>query len=110
MFKTADIKELKHAPKKKNKIWGTWVAHLVGHLTSAQVMISWLVSSSPVLGSVLTAQSLGPTLDSVSHSLSASPPTCALSLSLSLQNKHLKNEKKRNKVCYVYITQCYLAI
>ena len=29
-----------------------------GTLTSAQVMFSWLVSSSPALGSVLTEQSL----------------------------------------------------
>ena len=39
-------------------------------LTSAQVMISQLVSSSPELGSVLMAQSLEPALDSVSPSLS----------------------------------------
>ena len=44
----------------------TEVAQLVKHPTSAQVMISWLVSSSPVLGSVLTAQSLEPVLNSVS--------------------------------------------
>ena len=36
---------------------------------SAQVMISWSVSSSHALGSVLTAQSLEPVLDSVSPSL-----------------------------------------
>ena len=34
--------------------------------TSAQVLISQFVSSSPALGSVLTAQSLDPALDSVS--------------------------------------------
>ena len=38
--------------------------------TSAQVMISQSVSSSPASGSVLTAQSLDPALDSVSPSLS----------------------------------------
>ena len=59
---------------------GTWVAQLVKHLTSAQVMISQLVSSSPSLGSVLTAQSLEPASDCVSPSLS-------LSLPLSLKNK-----------------------
>ena len=37
---------------------GTWVAQSVKRLTSAQVMISRSVSSSPALGSVLTAQSL----------------------------------------------------
>ena len=39
---------------------GTWVAQLVKRPTSAQVMISWFVSSSPTSGSVLTAQSLEP--------------------------------------------------
>ena len=37
---------------------GAWVAQSVKHLTSAQVTISQSVSSSPVSGSVLTAQSL----------------------------------------------------
>ena len=41
--------------------------------TSAQVMILWFESSSPVSGSVLTAQSLEPTSDSVSPSLSSLP-------------------------------------
>ena len=52
---------------------GTWVAQSVKHLTSARVMISRLVSLSPASGSVLTAQSLEPALDSVSPSLSAPP-------------------------------------
>ena len=56
------------------------MAQSVEHPTSAQVMISQLVSLSPVLGSVLTAQSLEPALDSVSPSLSA-PPLLVLSLS-----------------------------
>ena len=47
-------------------------------------MISSLVSSSPTLGSVLTAQSLEPALGSVSPSLSPSSPACARALSLSL--------------------------
>ena len=38
-------------------------------LISAQVMISWFMSSSPVSGSVLMAQSLEPASDSVSLSL-----------------------------------------
>ena len=73
---------------------GTWVAQSVERPTSAWVMISRLVSSSPASGSVLTAQSLEPALDSVSLSLSLSLslsmplPTCALSLSLSKINKH----------------------
>ena len=37
---------------------GAWVAQLVKHLTMAQVMISWFVSSSLTSGSVLTARSL----------------------------------------------------
>ena len=46
---------------------GAWVAQSVGRLASALVMISRLVSSSPVSGSVLTAQSLEPALDSTSR-------------------------------------------
>ena len=66
------------------------MAQLVERPTSAQVMISWFVSSSPALGSQLTTQSLEPASDSVSPSLSAPPPTYALSLSLSVAkiNKH----------------------
>ena len=44
---------------------GAWVAQSVKGLTSAQVMISQFVSLSPASGSVLTAQSLEPALDSV---------------------------------------------
>ena len=62
------------------------MAQSVKHLTLAQVMISWLRSLSPMLGSVLTAQSLEPASDSVSPSLSAAP-LLTLSLSLSLKNK-----------------------
>ena len=49
------------------------MAQSVEHLTSAQVMISQSVSSSPASGSVLTAQSLEPASDSVSPSFSAPP-------------------------------------
>ena len=66
---------------------GAWVAQLVKRPTSAQVMISQSVSSSPALGSVLTAQSLEPVSDSVSPSLCPSP-VYALSLSVSKINKH----------------------
>ena len=52
--------------------------------TSAQVMISRSVSSSPASGSVLTAQSLEPVSDSVSPSLSDLPP---FMLCLSLSQK-----------------------
>ena len=45
---------------------GTCVAQSVEPLTSAQVMISRCVDSSPASGSVLTARSLEPASDSVS--------------------------------------------
>ena len=60
-------------------------AQWVEHPTSAQVTISRSVSSSPASGSVLTAQSLEPALDSVSLSLSAPP---LLTLCHSLKNKY----------------------
>ena len=53
--------------------------------TSAQGMISQLVNLSPVSGSVLTAQSMEPALDSVSPSLSVPPPPVH---GLSKINKH----------------------
>ena len=52
----------------------TWVAQSVGRPTSAQVVISQSVSSSPASGSVLTARSLEPASDSVNPSFSAPPP------------------------------------
>ena len=58
---------------------GTWVAQPVKRPTSAQVIISRSVSSSPASGSVLTGQSLEPASDSVS---------VCLSVSLSKINKH----------------------
>ena len=64
----------------KNAVaWGTWVAQLVKCPTSAQVMVSQFIGSSPVSGSVLTAQSLEPAL---------TPLMFCLSLSLSKINKH----------------------
>ena len=68
---------------------GAWVAQSVKHLTSAQVMSSWLMSSSPMSGSVLTAQSLEPASDSVSPSFSAPPPFC-LSVCLSVSLSKIK--------------------
>ena len=53
----------------KSSMRGAWVAQSVEHPTSAKVMISWSVRSSPALGSVLTTQSLEPVSDSVSPSL-----------------------------------------
>ena len=69
-------------------VWGAGVTQFVKYSTSAQVMISGFVGSSPALDSVLTAQSLEPASESVSPSLSAPPPlTLSLSLSLSKINK-----------------------
>ena len=70
----------------KASMCSAWVAQSVKRPTSAQVMISWFVSSSPLLGSVLTAQSLEPVSDSVSPLLSA-PPLFVLCFSLFLNNK-----------------------
>ena len=64
--------------------WGALVALSVERPTSAQVMISQVMSLSPALGSVLTPQSLEPALDSVFLSFCPSPAhTLPLSLSLS---------------------------
>ena len=61
---------------------GAWVAPSVTHPTSAQVMISRSVSSSPTSGSVPTAQGLEPASDSVSPSLSLTlPHSCSVSVS-----------------------------
>ena len=65
-------------------LWGDWVAESVEHLTSAQVIISQFVGSSPMSGSVLTVQSLEPASDFMSPSLSLPSPTCVLAPSLSL--------------------------
>ena len=62
------------------------MAQSVELLTSAQVTIPQFVSSSPVSGSVLTAQSLDLASDSASPSLSALPPL-TLCLSVSLKNE-----------------------
>ena len=79
-----------------NNSRGTWVAQSVKRPTSAQVMISWSVGSSPASGSVLTAQSLEPVSDSVSPPLS-DPPPFMLCLSLSQKKKKLKQIKKKRK-------------
>ena len=69
---------------KKQQYRGAWVAQSVKRPTSAQVTISGSVSSSPASGSVRTAQSLEPALDSVSPSLSDAP---LFMLCLSLSQK-----------------------
>ena len=63
------------------------MAQSVKRPTSAQIVISQSVSSSPASGSVLTAQSLEPASDSVFPSLSALPP---LMFCLSKMNKHFR--------------------
>ena len=67
--------------------------------TSAQVLISQFMSSSPASGSVLMAQSLEPASNSVSPSLSGPPPLRrALSLSLSLSLSKINIKKNKNKI------------
>ena len=72
---------------KINTSGSTRVAQLAKHLTSAQVVILWFMGSSPALGSVLTARSLEPPLDSVTPSLSVPP---RFTLCLSKMKKKLK--------------------
>ena len=78
--------------EKEGIFWGAWVAQSVKRPTSAQVMISRSMSSSPTSGSVLTAQSLEPASDSVSPSLSDPPP---FMLCLSLSQKYINIKKKK---------------
>ena len=60
--------------------WGRLGGSVCLRPTSAQVTILRCVGSSPVSGSVLTAGSLEPALDSVSPPLSLPLPTHSLSL------------------------------
>ena len=78
------------------------MAQSVERLTWAQVMISQVVGSSPASGSVLTAQSLEPALDSVSPALSLPLPClCPISLPLSKINiKKLIKKNKNDAPCY----------
>ena len=80
----ANGREKKGEETKKGWGWGTWVAQSVKGQTSAEVMISRFVGSSPASVSVLTAWSLEPALDSVSPPPSVPP---LLALCLSLKNK-----------------------
>ena len=64
---------------------GAWVAQSLKRLTSALVMISPFMHSSPVWVCVLKAQSLDPASDSVFLSLSP-PPPLMVCLSVSLKN------------------------
>ena len=67
-------------------LWGTWAAQSVKPPSSLQVMISQFVGSSPISGSVLTAQSLEPASHSVSPLFLLLP--CLRSVSLSKISKH----------------------
>ena len=78
---------------KRNISGGAWVAQSVKGPTSAQVMISQVVSLSPMSGSVLTARSLEPASDSLSPSVSH-PPLLTLSLAFSKINTTFKKRKK----------------
>ena len=88
------------SPFKSGFFWGAWVAQSVKRLTSTQVMISPFTSLSPRLGSVLTAQSLEPALDSVSPSLSA--PSLPV-LCLSLFKINIKKIKIFYKIEYILL-------
>ena len=70
------------------------MAQLVKHLTLAQVIISRFGSWSPASGSVLRAQSLELTSDSVSPPLSF-PCSHCLPPSLSLKNFLIKKNKRK---------------
>ena len=81
--------------------WLSWLS--VRLLVSAQVMISWFVSSSP-LG--LCADSTEPAWDSLSPSLSAPPPAC----SLKIRNlKKIKKKKKKAAAAAVAGAQMHIA-
>ena len=75
---TISVTLLGHFFYLKLTVRGAWVTQARKPLTSAQVMISGLVSSSPGLASVPTAQSLEPGLP---LSLTV-PRLCARTLSL----------------------------
>ena len=75
------------------------MAQSVKHPPSAQVKISQSVSSSPMSGSVLTAQSLEPASHSVSPSLCPSPAhAVSVCLSVSLCHSKIYKHKKKKDV------------
>ena len=77
---------------------GTWVDQWVGRPTSAQVMTSQFMSSSPASGSMLRASSPEPASDSVSPSLSLPLPLLLLCLFLSQKYKNVKNKNKEKEI------------
>ena len=83
------------------------MAQSVKRSTSAQVMISWFMGLSPVLGSVLTAHSLEPASDSVSSSFSV-PPQLTLSLSVSQKiniKKNLNDQTRKTSTIFYFQRQ-----
>ena len=83
---------------KGRMIQGCLVAQSVKCLTSDEVMISQSLSSSPMSSSVLTAQSLKPASDSVSHSLFVPPPrACVLSLKTNKQTFKKREDDPDNE-------------
>ena len=88
--------------------WGTWVTQLVKHLTLAQVMILWTMSSSPATDFVLTAQSLEPASDSVAPSL-FSPLVLAFCFTVSLCFKN-KFKKTLYNVAQIYCSGSVLDV
>ena len=98
------IRHYSQYPQKSPEDRGAWVAQLVKHPTSAQVMISWFVGSNPASGSLLTAQTLEPASDSVSASLSAPPP---LTFCLCLLKTNVKIFFKKI-ITITIVFYCYL--
>ena len=88
--------ELEHGIYKKQRVRGAWGAQLAKLPTSAQVMVSWFMGSSPSSGSMLSARSPQPASESVSPSLSA-PPLLMVSLSLSKINIKKQKQKKQQQ-------------
>ena len=81
------------------------MAQSVKRLTLAQVTNSRFVSSSPVSGSVLTAQSPEPASDSVSPSLPL-PRSCSVSLCLRNKETFKKFLKKLHEASGYHIGLC----
>ena len=76
-------------------LWSTWVAQSgkLWLLISAQVMISWFVGSSPVLGSVLTRACLGFCLSDCPSPAHAVSLSLSVFFSLSFKTNKLKKKK-----------------
>ena len=99
-----NLHEIKLLPRSR----GTWVAQYVKHITSAQVMISQLMSLNPASGSVLTAQRLEPAWDLCLSLCPSLPCACSLSLSLSLSlSVSLSLSKINIKKIITKISSCF---